>query len=127
MGKKLNTFSIPDGYDIPKGTYIVGNIYQAHRDPVAWPDPEEFRPERFMDEAGNFATHPGWLPFSAGKRVCVGEAVAKIDLHLCMVTLFQQFSVLADPRGRQLDCSYDVSHTPFEIVSERYKILFLSR
>ncbi len=117
----------PGGYDIPKGAYIVSNFHQIHRDPVTWPDPEKFRPERFLDDNGDFVTRRGWMPFSAGKRVCVGEAVAKIDLHLCIVTLFQQFSVLPDPDGKKLSGSYDLRFAPLLSMPERYKIVAKAR
>ena len=92
-----------------------------------WPDPEEFRPERFLDESGKFVTHPGWLPFSTGMRVCVGESVAKIDMHLCIATLFQQFSVLPDPDGEKLEGLYNLKQTPLNMIAERYKIVFQAR
>ena len=62
-------------------------------DPKSFPEPEKFIPERFLDEDGKFKSRPGeWKPFSAGRRVCVGEAVAKVELHLLLGMLFQKFS-----------------------------------
>ena len=69
------------------------NHWALHHDPQAWNDVDKFIPERFLDENGRLGPKPqNWLPFSAGKRVCLGEFVAKPELHLLFATLMQQFS-----------------------------------
>lgn len=60
-------------YFCPKNTQIVLNIFQLHRDPENFPDPEKFDPERFTPERCA-KRHPyAYLPFSAGPRNCIGE------------------------------------------------------
>ena len=82
------------GYDIPKGTIVMINHWGLHRDPNYWKDPETFNPERFLDENGKLSIKPeSWLPFSAGRRICLGEAVAKSELHLIFSSIFQRFKV----------------------------------
>ncbi len=56
------------GYTIPKGSCIVSNLWYVHRDPEVWPDPEQFKPERFLNSKGEFVARDGWIPFGTGKR-----------------------------------------------------------
>jgi hypothetical protein len=71
------------GYHIPKGTLVILHLSQIHHDEREWLQPEEFKPERFLDVEGNFV---GWnkftsfLPFGLGRRECGGIAFAKIML-----------------------------------------------
>ena len=57
-----------DGYDIPKGTIIIPNIWGIHHDPSIWENPEEFRPERFLDDEGCLVRKEELIPFSIGKE-----------------------------------------------------------
>ena len=56
------------GYDIPKGTVIIFHLYSALMDPDAWDHPEEFKPERFLNQNGEFDDKKeSFIPFSIGK------------------------------------------------------------
>ena len=59
-----------------------------------WGDPENFRPERFLDEHGNIIKREELIPFSIGRRICLGESLAKMELFLYLATLFQKFEFL---------------------------------
>ncbi|KAL8566458.1 hypothetical protein ACOMHN_015094 [Nucella lapillus] len=110
------------GYDVPKDTMVLVNLWALAHDPQLWEEPHTFNPERFLDEQGQLKPTPkGWLPFSAGPRMCVGETVAKAELLLLLTSLLQRF-VLSLPRG-QAFCPVSlvgsmVSHlpTPYKIV-----------
>ena len=56
------------GYRIPKGTFIMSNLWHIHRDPRYWDSPDQFIPERFLDDEGRLRTPPYFMPFSIGKR-----------------------------------------------------------
>ncbi|XP_060564491.1 steroid 17-alpha-hydroxylase/17,20 lyase-like [Ruditapes philippinarum] len=80
------------GYRIPKGTNIAINHWALHHDPSAWDDVDRFIPERYLGEDGKLGPKPkNWLPFSAGTRVCLGEFVAKPELHLIFASLMQRY------------------------------------
>ncbi|CAF1421350.1 unnamed protein product [Rotaria magnacalcarata] len=80
-------------YFIPKNTFILVNMWSAMKDEQYWPEPEKFDPERFLDENRQLrnVNHPAMMPFSVGKRACTGEQIAKIQLFLVLVSLFQKF------------------------------------
>ena len=81
------------GYHIPKGTAIFLNLARIHYDENEWPQPEDFKPKRFLDDEGNFV---GWskinafLPFGLGRRECAGIRFAKIMLFMFSATLLHQ-------------------------------------
>ncbi|XP_077985922.1 steroid 17-alpha-hydroxylase/17,20 lyase-like [Glandiceps talaboti] len=86
-------------YKIPKDTLVTINLAALHWDEKYWKDPEEFRPERFFDKENNKMIKPdGFMPFSAGRRVCVGEVLAKPEVFLIFTSLLQNF-VFTTPPG----------------------------
>ncbi|XP_063431258.1 steroid 17-alpha-hydroxylase/17,20 lyase-like isoform X2 [Mytilus trossulus] len=82
------------GYDVPKDTMVMINHWALHHDPRYWKDVEKFDPTRYLDGKGKLGMKPeSWLPFSAGRRVCLGETVAKPELHLIFATIMQRFKI----------------------------------
>ncbi|MFA9269647.1 MAG: cytochrome P450 [Baekduiaceae bacterium] len=65
------------GWDLPAGTYVFPAIALVHHRPDLYPEPEEFRPERFLDGA---AESYAWLPFGGGIRRCIGAALAQAEM-----------------------------------------------
>ncbi|XP_062988651.1 steroid 17-alpha-hydroxylase/17,20 lyase isoform X2 [Elgaria multicarinata webbii] len=90
-------------YDIPKGAQVVINLWSIHHDEKEWDKPQEFNPGRFLDEDGNriYSPSPSYLPFGAGVRVCLGEALAKMELFLFLAWTLQRFT-LSIPEGHSL-------------------------
>ncbi|XP_022081405.1 cytochrome P450 2D9-like [Acanthaster planci] len=81
------------GYKIPKDTTVIPNIYAVHFDPKLWGDPENFRPERFIDESGRIKRPPYFIPFGIGRRTCLGEYMAQKEYFLFYVALIQKFKI----------------------------------
>ncbi|CAG0894273.1 unnamed protein product [Cyprideis torosa] len=117
------------GYLFPAGSWVFGNQELVHKDPKFFPDPEKFDPQRFLDEEGQLRKSvPGYMPFGAGKRQCLGESLAKLQLFLYLATLLQTFKF---SKPKKIFHSYiDVSPTfglinhppPFSlIIHERTK------
>uniref|UniRef100_A0A8C4RP13 Vitamin D 25-hydroxylase n=1 Tax=Erpetoichthys calabaricus TaxID=27687 RepID=A0A8C4RP13_ERPCA len=79
------------GYSIPKGTTVITNLYSAHFDEKYWDHPELFYPERFLDGDGNFIKREAFVPFSLGRRHCLGEQLARMEMFLFFSTLLQRF------------------------------------
>ncbi|XP_071486366.1 steroid 17-alpha-hydroxylase/17,20 lyase-like [Diadema antillarum] len=80
-------------YVIPRGATVMINIHSMHFDPQEWGDPDSFKPDHFLDEAGTVRQHPSsFMPFGAGRRSCLGEAVAKADLFLIFSWFLQNYT-----------------------------------
>ncbi|XP_061059053.1 vitamin D 25-hydroxylase isoform X2 [Eubalaena glacialis] len=79
------------GYSIPKGTTVITNLYSVHFDEKYWRDPEIFYPDRFLDSNGYFAKKEALVPFSLGRRHCLGEQLARMEMFLFFTTLLQRF------------------------------------
>jgi len=91
------------GFKIPKGTTMLANVNAVFNDKKIWgEDTDTFRPERHIDEAGNLKHFEEFIPFSVGKRVCLGESMGKMELFLYISTMVQRFRILAQ----------DVNHPP---------------
>ncbi|XP_029770480.1 vitamin D 25-hydroxylase isoform X2 [Suricata suricatta] len=79
------------GYSIPKGTTVITNLYSVHFDEKYWRNPEIFYPERFLDSSGYFAKKEALVPFSLGRRHCLGEQLAQMEMFLFFTTLLHKF------------------------------------
>lgn len=80
------------GYTIPKGTVIIPNLWSVHRDPSVWENPDDFNPARFLDEEGKLLRKECFIPFGIGRRVCMGEQLAKMEIFLMFTSLIQAFT-----------------------------------
>ncbi|XP_025098452.1 cytochrome P450 2U1-like [Pomacea canaliculata] len=87
------------GYTIPKGTFLFPNLDSVMRDPEIWGDPDRFRPERFIGEDGKLWRPEEFIPFSMGRRVCMGEALTRMELFLYLSTMVQHFQFLPSETG----------------------------
>ena len=80
------------GYKVPSGTTLMPQVGVVHFDERNFPDPEVFNPERFLDKHGTYKKHPKLHVFGMGKRSCLGEALARMELFLIFAGLVQNFS-----------------------------------
>eukprot|EP00246_Nothoceros_aenigmaticus_P002919 TRINITY_DN13842_c0_g1_i2.p1 TRINITY_DN13842_c0_g1~~TRINITY_DN13842_c0_g1_i2.p1 ORF type:complete len:483 (+),score=78.57 TRINITY_DN13842_c0_g1_i2:212-1450(+) len=89
------------GYDIPKGTTIMTNIWAMQRDSAVWDNPMEFRPDRFLQECSGVdvrGQHYQLLPFGAGRRGCAGTSLGLIMVQYAVARLLQAFD-WSPPQG----------------------------
>ncbi|XP_072168477.1 cytochrome P450 2J2-like [Diadema setosum] len=80
------------GYSIPKGGVLFANIWQILRDKRYWDQPEEFKPERFLSRDGRLLKVDEFVPFSTGRRVCLGEQLGRMELFLFFSALLHRFT-----------------------------------
>uniref|UniRef100_A0A670ZRI7 Cytochrome P450 family 2 subfamily F member 1 n=1 Tax=Pseudonaja textilis TaxID=8673 RepID=A0A670ZRI7_PSETE len=93
------------GFFFPEGTNVWPFFHSVHQDPTQFKEPGRFDPGHFLDEEGAFRRSNAFMPFSAGKRLCLGEALARMELFLFLTVLLQRFSFQPGcPRDR-LDLS----------------------
>uniref|UniRef100_A0AC35FHJ9 Cytochrome P450 n=1 Tax=Panagrolaimus sp. PS1159 TaxID=55785 RepID=A0AC35FHJ9_9BILA len=81
------------GYNIPVDTLITHQISTVSMNEKYFPEPEKFRPERFLDKNGKFFQPPELIPFGVGKRACLGEGLARLELYLFTANIANQFKV----------------------------------
>ena len=90
------------GYRVPKDTIVFVDTESVHLDPKCWEDPTVFNPYRHMDKDGQLITNQGnFFPFGAGRRVCAGEPLAKVQLFLFLSWMLQKFTFIAEEDGRR--------------------------
>ncbi|EHB02894.1 Cytochrome P450 2E1 [Heterocephalus glaber] len=92
------------GYLIPKGTVVIPTLDSVLYDDQEFPDPEKFKPEHFLNESGKFKYSDYFKAFSAGKRVCVGEGLARMEVFLLLTAILQHFNLksLVEPKDIDL-------------------------
>jgi cytochrome P450 len=73
------------GFLYPEGVCLAANSYLIHHDPAIYPDPYEFRPERFLDEPPGTYT---WIPFGGGRRRCLGASFAMLEMKVVLRAVF---------------------------------------
>ncbi|KAJ8362804.1 hypothetical protein SKAU_G00116350 [Synaphobranchus kaupii] len=85
------------GYFIKKGTTVVLLLASVLQDEEEWETPHSFNPGHFLDEKGCFIRRDAFMPFSAGRRACLGESLARMELFLFFTFLLQRFRFSPPP------------------------------
>ncbi|KAJ8298666.1 hypothetical protein KUTeg_022726, partial [Tegillarca granosa] len=86
-----------EGYDLLKDSWVIMNLWKINHDESIFPDPYEFKPERFLDENGDLLQgdtpdRQKFLLFGVGKRSCIGESFARNRMFLFLATMMQYFT-----------------------------------
>ncbi|KAK9894986.1 cytochrome P450 [Cystobasidium minutum MCA 4210] len=79
---------------IPRGTHMSLDVQSLHHDPYYWPDPEEFKPDRFIDTENYKYDRDNFIPFSSGARSCVGRKFAEVEMVAILVTLCRNYRIV---------------------------------
>ncbi|XP_070362892.1 cytochrome P450 2D14-like isoform X5 [Equus asinus] len=95
------------GFLIPKGTTLITNLSSVLKEETIWKKPFRFHPEHFLDAQGRFVKQEAFMSFSAGRRSCLGEPLARMELFLFFTCLLQRFS-FSVPAGQPRPSDYGV-------------------
>ena len=116
--KKVNI----KGFNIPKDTIVITNLWGIHHNEKYWENPFEFNPKRWLDDNGKILTTKpfGYFPFSAGPRVCIGESFARMQMFIICSRLIKDFHFEL-PSGEKLpklqgDIGITLTPFPFNVV-----------
>jgi cytochrome P450 len=86
------------GYEVPRRTIVIASQYIIHRDGRFWPNPEEFRPERWLDEEAQAARPKfAYFPFGGGGRICIGDAFAWTEGVILLAVMARRWRFEAAP------------------------------
>jgi cytochrome P450 len=106
------------GHDLPAGVTVAPAIALVQRDPEQWPDPEAFRPERFLDGA---PPPYSWIPFGGGVRRCLGAAFAQMEMRIVLRAVLERCALRAaspEPERARTRHVTQVPHAGARVVLE---------
>ena len=100
VARKVTADTVVGGYELQAGTFVLPAIAAMHFREDVYPEPEEFRPERFLD--GGADTYV-WIPFGGGVRRCIGAAFAQYEMRVVLRAFLERAELRApDPRPEKL-------------------------
>ncbi|GMT01510.1 hypothetical protein PENTCL1PPCAC_23684 [Pristionchus entomophagus] len=108
-----------DGYSIPVGTGVIPEFSLVHNDPNKFERHGFFCPDRHLNEQGEFVKDPRITPFSMGKRACIGEGLARMELFLFFTSFIQNLtfsSVTKVPPELKLQNSFSRAPEPYQVL-----------
>ncbi|RVE45547.1 hypothetical protein evm_009812 [Chilo suppressalis] len=116
----MDEYTFPTGLTVHKGVRIHIPIYHMHRNPDYFPEPEKFRPERFLPPEKSKIVSHSYIPFGDGGRICIGMRFAKMQVLAGLVALLKKHNVeLAEGMPSVLEFN------PRSIVTQSYSGIYL--
>jgi cytochrome P450 len=99
IGREAITELELGGYRVKKGYTVFMSQWVNHRDPRYFPEPEEFRPERWEDGLAKRIPKYAYYPFGGGTRVCIGNTFALMEAAILLATIGQKYRFTLDPNA----------------------------
>ncbi len=101
------------GYRVPRGSQLLISAYGIHRAPELWPEPDRFRPERFLPDAPEARERHrfAYVPFGGGPRGCLGEQYALLEMA-CVLTRIAQKVTLQLAKGTRIEAQAHIGLRP---------------
>ncbi len=108
-GRRLNRDLDVEGLHLPAGTDVTPAIWLTHTRADLYPQPYEFRPERFLGEA---PTTYGWIPFGGGVRRCLGASFAEFEMRIVLQVLLSSCVLAPASRRAEAIARRNVTFSP---------------
>ncbi|XP_070205799.1 cytochrome P450 2U1-like [Littorina saxatilis] len=99
--------TVIQGYDIPRDTLVLFNVWGLHHDARYWPHPSRFNPYRFLNEDKVVEIPDHFMPYGAGTRQCPGESLADVQLFLFFTAIMHQLRALPAHPNMTLEGALD--------------------
>jgi len=119
------------GFFIPKGSLVMADIWSVLHDPEMYPDPEEFKPERFLNEDGSFRDDPTLsLAFGIGKRICPGRHLVDATVFIFASSVLSVFNVMKakDKNGQEIPVKIAITTKEgFVVHPEKFECAIIPR
>lgn len=109
-----------DGYTVKKGTMVFINNYELNLGEDYWTNPSEFKPERFISSKGIVVKPSHFIPFSTGKRTCIGQRLVQCFSFLILTSLLQNYDLSSTD-----NC--DVRHACMAVPPDCFRVLLTPR
>ncbi|KAG1792202.1 cytochrome P450 [Suillus plorans] len=101
-----------ENYCIPAGTTVIGNHWAISRDPEVYPEPEAFKPQRWIDDQGRLRDDLAFFVYGFGRRVCPGQHVANRSVFINSLLVLWAFQLNLDPTKPQDDMGFARTFMP---------------
>ncbi|KAG0708129.1 cytochrome P450 [Suillus ampliporus] len=95
-----------ENYCIPAGTTVFGNHWAISRDPEVYPEPDAFKPQRWIDDEGRLRDDLRNFVYGFGRRVCPGQHVANGSIFINSILILWAFRLALDPTKPLDDMGY---------------------
>ncbi|KAG1776703.1 cytochrome P450 [Suillus placidus] len=121
MAHRTTKDVIWENYCIPAGTTVLGNHWSISRDPDVYPEPDAFKPQRWIDEQGGLRDDLKFFIYGFGRRVCPAQHVANRSLFIAILLVLWAYKLTLDPTKPLDDMGYmggsmvNVLPCPFEL------------
>ncbi|XP_032047290.1 cytochrome P450 2H2-like isoform X2 [Aythya fuligula] len=112
-------------YFIPKDTMIFPMLSPILKDSKEFPNPEKFDPGHFLNPNGTFKRSDYFMPFSAGKRICAGEGLARMEIFIFLTSILQNFTLKPVMDRKDIDTSPII--TSLANMPRSYQVGFVPR
>ncbi|CAJ0939228.1 unnamed protein product [Ranitomeya imitator] len=90
---------------VTQDTTVFPLLTSVLMDPKYFKNPEKFDPDRFLNKTGGLQKIDAFIPFSTGKRICLGEGMAKMEIFLFLTFILQNFNLKSDEDPSSIDLS----------------------
>lgn len=119
-GRRLAADTVVDGFELEAGTDVAPTMWMTHTRPDLYPDPFDFRPERFLE---NGPDTYGWIPFGGGVRRCIGASFAEFEMRIVIEEVLRRCDMITGADRAESIGRRNVTFSPKDgtrvIVTER--------